>query len=257
VDLKKFEGDPDFVLSLARGLSVVEAFEDHRDGTTAGDISARTGLSRAAVRRLLITLEMLGYATHQGSVYKLTSRTLRLGYSFLSSHSLPALALPVLEELSARLHESCSLSILENDEIVYVARAATRRVISVGLSIGSRLPAFCTSMGRVLVGALPREDLRAYLEQVEMKPFTPKTIRNRKRLAQEVERVREQGYALVDEELELGLRSIAVPVSTRSGRVVAAMNSGVHASRIDADQLVRDFLPALREGSERLSYALG
>jgi IclR family transcriptional regulator, pca regulon regulatory protein len=257
MDFTQFEGDPDFVLSLARGLAVIEAFQDRPEGVTAADAAARTNLSRAAARRLLITLEMLGYASHNGPIYRLTSRTLRLGYSFLSSHSLPALALPILEEVSAELHESSSLSTLENDEIVYLARAATNRVMSVGLSIGSRLPAFCTSMGRVLLAALPKDELKAYLERLELKPLTPKTIRNKKRLLLEIDKVREQGYAVVDEELELGLRSMAVPVVARGGRVVAAMNTGVHASRVGVSQLVERMLPVLRDAARRLSYALG
>jgi IclR family pca regulon transcriptional regulator len=257
MDFKRFAGDPDFVLSLARGLSVIEAFQDRPEGVTAADVAARTNLSRAAARRLLITLEMLGYASHSGSIYRLTTRTLRLGYSFLSSHSLPTLALPILEELSAELHESTSLSVLEDGEILYLARAAANRVMSVALSIGSRLPAFCTSMGRVLLAALPKEELKTYLEKLELKPLTGKTIRNKKRLLVEIEKVRKQGYALVDEELELGLRSIAVPVVTRSGRVVAAMNTGVHASRVDARQLVTRMLPVLQDAARRLSYTLG
>ena len=134
-DLGGFEGNPDFVLSLARGLAVIEAFQDCPDGVTVGDVAARTGLSRASVRRLLITLQLLGYATHNGPIYRLGSRVLRLGFSFLSSHSLPALALPILEETSSAIHESSSMSVLEGDEIVYLARSATRRVMSVGLSI--------------------------------------------------------------------------------------------------------------------------
>src|SRR4051794_30535904 len=154
LQLEAFEGDPDFVLSLARGLTVIEAFQDRPDGVTVGDVAARTGLSRAAVRRLLITLELLGYASHNGPVYRLSSRALRLGFSFLSSSSLSVLALPILEEISAVIHESSSISVLEGDEIVYLARSATQRVMSVGLSVGSRLPAYCTSMGRVMLAAM-------------------------------------------------------------------------------------------------------
>jgi IclR family transcriptional regulator, pca regulon regulatory protein len=250
-------GNPDFVLSLARGLSVIEAFQTQTEGATVGDIAARTGLSRAAVRRLLITLELLGYASHNGPVYRLSSRVLRLGFSFLSSNSLSTLAAPILEEIAAALDESSSLSILEADEIVYVARSATRRVMSVGLSIGSRLPAYCTSMGRVLLAGLPPQELAAYLKRVQLKPLTPNTISNKRALTVELNRVREQGYALVDQELELGLRSLAVPVRTRAGKVVAAMNTGVHAARVRPDDLRKRMLPILREGAARLAIALG
>jgi IclR family pca regulon transcriptional regulator len=254
VKTETHEGNPDFVLSLARGLSVIEAFQDWPEGATVGDLAARTGLSRAAVRRLLITLELLGYATHGGSVYRLSSRILRLGFSFLSSNSLATLAGPILAEISATLHESSSLSTLEGNEIVYLARSATRRVMSVGLSIGSRLPAYCTSMGRVMLASLAPKELTAYLKG---RAFTPKTIVQKAALTVELDRVRRQGYAFVDEELEIGLRSLAVPVRTRSGRVVAAMNSGMHAARVRPKEMLTRFLPVLQQGAQRLGMALG
>jgi IclR family transcriptional regulator, pca regulon regulatory protein len=257
LNFEDLQGNPDFVLSLARGLAVIEAFQGRPDGVTVGDVAVRTGLSRAAVRRLLITLEMLGYATHNGPVYRLGSRVLRLGFSFLSSNSISALALPFLEEITAKINESSSLSTLEGDEIVYLARSATRRVMSVGLSIGSRLPAYCTSMGRVLLAAMSAEELTAYLQRVELKQLTPKTVTDRAALTAELERVRERGYALVDEELEIGLRSLAVPVRSRSRKVVAAMNTGVHAARVSIPEMIERFLPLLREGAERLAIALG
>jgi len=255
-DFSTFEGNPDFVLSLARGLAVIEAFEDHPEGVTVGDIAARTGLSRASVRRLLITLEMLGYASHAGPTYRLGSRALRLGFSFLSSTSLPALALPVLEEVTAIIRESSSLSALDGDEIVYLARSATRRVMSVGLSVGSRLPAYCTSMGRVLLAAMGDGELPAYLKRTTLRAYTPRTITAKRLLSVEIDRVRVQGYALVNEELELGLRSLAVPVRNRAGKVVAAMNTGVQASRVTPEEMVERFLPVLRKGAARLGLAL-
>lgn len=256
-DGAEFLGNPDFVLSLCRGLSVMEVFQDHRNGLTVGDIASRTGISRAAVRRLLITLELLGYATHDGSVYRLGSRVLRLGFSFLSSHTLPALAVPILEGISSAIHESSSLSVLEGDEIVYLARSATNRVMSVSLAVGSRLPAYCTSMGRVLLSALPDSELSVYLDRVVLGAHTSRTITEKPALASEIRKVREQGYSLVDEELELGLRSLAVPVVTRTGRVAAAMNTGVHASRVSIDQMMDRFLPVLKDGALSLGRALG
>ncbi len=248
-----FEGNPDFVLSLARGLKVIEAFQDRPDGATVGDIAERTGLSRAAVRRLLITLELLGYASHTGPVYRLSTRVLLLGFSFLSSNSLAALAPPLLEEISATLNESSSLSALAGDEIIYLARSATKRVMSVGLSIGSRLPAWCTSMGRVLLAGLPEEELAAFLDRAELKPLTPNSITEKAALAAEIERVRTHGYSLVDQELEIGLRSLAVPVRMPGGRVVAAINTGVHASRVQPEEMLSRFLPVLQEGADRLT----
>lgn len=257
MDLPIHEGNPDFVLSLARGLAVIEAFQDRPDGVTVGDVAQRTGLSRAAVRRLLITLELLGYANHAGPVYRLNSRALRLGFSFLSSNSLATLALPVLEEVTAAIRESSSMSILEGEEIVYVARSATKRVMSVGLSIGSRLPAYCTSMGRVLLAALTPAELKVYFSRATLTAHTPKTLVRRPDLAAEIGRVREQGFALVDEELEVGLRSLAVPVASRSGKVVAAINTGVQAARVPPEEMLERFLPVLLDAARSLGQALG
>jgi IclR family pca regulon transcriptional regulator len=252
----QFHGNPDFVLSLARGLAVIEAFQDQPDGATVADIARRTGWSRAAVRRLLITLQLLGYATHTGSVYRLGTRILRLGFAFLSSQPLATLAAPVLEDLSAKIHESCSVSVLEGDEIVYLARSATKRVMSVNLSIGSRLPAWCTSMGRVLLAALPDEAVASLLAGVALQALTPRTLIDKGELLAEIARVRQQGYALVDEELEVGLRALAVPIVTRSGRTVAAMNTGVHAARISRQELLERLLPELRKAAALLGQAL-
>jgi IclR family pca regulon transcriptional regulator len=234
----------------------MEAFEMRREGVTVGALATATGLSRAVVRRLLITLEQLGYATHQGTVYRLTSRVLRLGFSFLSSDSLATLAAPVLEEVSRALHESSSVSVLEGSEIVYVARSVIQRVMSVGLSIGSRLPAYCTSMGRVLLAGLPDAALNRYLESASFERHTPKTVVTRKELIAELAMVRKQGFALVDEELEIGLRSLAVPVSDRGGNVVAALNTGVHVSRVSIREMKSRLLPVLTEGADRLGQAL-
>ncbi|HVY91621.1 MAG TPA: IclR family transcriptional regulator C-terminal domain-containing protein [Bryobacteraceae bacterium] len=249
-------GDPDYVLSLARGLQVIEAFNDSPRGRTVSELAAATGLSRAAVRRLLITLQQLGYAEHDGTVHRLTTRILRLGFSYLSSTSLTSLAIPILEQLSARIHESCSVSVLDGDQIVYVARAASNRVMGVDLSVGSRLPAYCTSMGRVLLSAMAPADLRAFLKNASLKRITPKTLTSQSALFRAIDAAREHGYALVDEELEIGLRSIAVPVRAESGRIVAAMNTGVHAARITRGDLTGRILPELRAYAHRLGQML-
>lgn len=252
-----YAGNPDFVLSLARGLQVIEAFQRMTDALSVGEISVRTGLSRAAVRRLLITLELLGYASHEGPLYRLTPRILQLGFSYLSSSSLEALAFPLLQHLTQVLHESASLGVLEGDEMVYVARSATQRVMSIGLAVGSRLPAYCTSMGRVTLSALAPEDLAAFLRRARLDRLTPKTITDKSQLARIIERVRIDGYALVDGELEIGLRSIAVPVTSRSGRIVAAMNSGVHAARVTRQRMIAEFVPLLRRQAALLGSMLG
>jgi IclR family transcriptional regulator, pca regulon regulatory protein len=255
--MNNFEGNPDFVLSLARGLQVIEAFQGERAGLSVSEIADRTKLSRAAVRRLLLTLEMLGYAQRNGAVFHLSSRVLRLGFSFVTSNSLAAMALPVLDQLSAQIHESCSVSVLDGDSIVYIARSAPKRVMTIDLSVGSRLPAYCTSMGRVLLGSLAEDKLYHYLTSAHIEPLTPKTCTNLDDLLRIVEDVRNAGYALVDEELEAGLRSIAVPVTAESGKVVAAMNSGVSASRVSVEQMLGGVLPALKDHARLLSQLLG
>jgi IclR family transcriptional regulator, pca regulon regulatory protein len=252
-----YEGNPDFVLSLARGLKVIEAFEGNTGGLTAAEISRRTGLSRAAVRRLLMTLELLGYAESDGRVFRLKTRVMRLGFSYLSSNSLATLAQPILEHVIELVHESSSVGVMEDDQIVYVARASAKRVMSVNLSVGSRLPAFCTSMGRVLLSGLSDSDLSAYLERVELRPVTPKSITDKTLLRDIVRQVRAEGFALNDEELELGHRSIAVPVRTRKGTMVAGMNIGLHAARISVAEMVHRLLPILREHSQMLGQLLG
>jgi IclR family pca regulon transcriptional regulator len=255
--LSPLEGNPNFVLSLARGLKVIETFEGRTEGQSVADVARQTGFSRAAVRRLLMTLESLGYAESVGRVYRLKTRVLKLGFSYLSSTSLPTIAQPILERVTEILHESSSLSVLDGDEIVYVARSAAKRVMSVGLSVGSRLPAYCTSMGRVLLASLPPAELIAYLERVEVTPLTPKTTTDKEQLALIIERARVNGFALADEELELGLRSIAVPVRNRMNRVVAAMNIGVHASRVSSEEMIAKLLPVLQESAASFIPVLG
>jgi IclR family pca regulon transcriptional regulator len=255
--IARFEGNPDFVLSLARGLKVIEAFEGNTDGLSTAEISRYTGLSRAAVRRLLITLEFLGYAESDGRVYRLKARVMRLGFSYLSSNSLATVAQPILEHVIELVHESSSVGVLEDDQIVYVARASAKRVMSVGLSVGSRLPAFCTSMGRVLLSGLSDQELSAYLDRVKLTAVTPKTIVDKSLLADVIRQVRIEGFALNDEELELGHRSIAVPVKTRKGSMVAGMNIGLHAARVSVAEMIHRLLPILREHAVMLGQLLG
>ena len=198
--------------SLARGLTVLRAFSDSQPALSIAEAARITGLSRAATRRCLYTLQKLGYASGTTGVYALTPQVLTLGYAYLGSAPLVRVAQPILERVSERLHESCSLAVLDRDDILYVARAAARRIMSVGLTVGSRLPAYCTSMGRVLLAWMDEAELSARLNRLTIVRHTPHTIASRAALVAELKRVRTRGYALVDQELELGLRSIAVPV---------------------------------------------
>ncbi|MEO8483721.1 MAG: IclR family transcriptional regulator C-terminal domain-containing protein [Acidobacteriota bacterium] len=248
-------GDPDYMLSLARGLSVIRAFAEGRPHLTVADAARLTGMSRAAARRCLYTLSALGYATSIDGAYTLTPAVLALGYTYIGSTSLARVAQPVLERVSDQLHESFSLAVADGDDIVYLARAATRRILSIGLSVGSRLPAACTSMGRVLLAFGPEAARAAFLARVRLPRHTPYTIVDKAGLRAELERVRQQGFAIVDQELELGLRSLAVPVRRPDGAVVAAINVGVQAGRVEGAILERKFLPALREAAAEIGTA--
>ena len=247
---------PDFMTSLARGLAVLRGFSDARGPQTIAQLSSVTGIPRAAVRRCLHTLKELGYVDATLNNYTLRPKVLALGYAYLASTPLAVSSQPLLDQISATLHESTSLAVLEDDEVVYVARAATARVMSVALGAGSRLPAYCTSLGRVMLAHLPPAQLDAYLARVTLEPRTPRTIVAPKKLRAVLEQVRAQGYAINDEELELGLRSIAVPVRGASGKVLAALNCGAQAARVSVAQLERDFLPVMLRGAQELAVLL-
>lgn len=235
----------EFVQSLERGLSVIKAFSQDRPRMTLSEVARETGMTRAAARRFLITLESLGYVTTDGRLFSLRPSVLQLGYAYLSSFSLAEIAQEHLELLAERLHESCSASVLDEQDIVYVARASTNRIMTIGLSVGARLPAYCTSMGRVLLAHLSPRDLDAYLAHADLHARTERTITSPDRLRSELELVREHGWCMQDQELEDGVRSLAVPVRDADGRVVAAINVSAHASRVTMDELQQAFLPAL------------
>ena len=237
----------DFVQSLERGLAVIRAFDSEHRELALSEVARSTGLTRAAARRFLLTLVKLGYVNFSQGRFSLRPRVLELGYAYLSSLSLPEVALPHMEALVAEVNESCSISVLDDVDIVYVARVPTRRIMSITLAVGTRLPAFATSMGRVLLAGLPDDELAERLERIEIVRLTPHTVKGIDELRTILETVRRQGYAATDQELEEGLRSLAVPLRSSSGTVTAALNLSVHASRASIASLRRDFLPlALR-----------
>ncbi|MFF4126338.1 IclR family transcriptional regulator [Microbispora rosea] len=233
------------VQSLARGLAVIRAFDAASPELTLSEVARKTGLTRAAARRFLLTLADLGYVRTDGRLFALSPRVLELGYAYLSSLSLPEVALPHLERLAAEVHESASVSVLDDTDIVYVARVPTARIMRVTIAIGTRFPAYCTSMGRVLLAGLPPEDLDAYLARAALERLTPHTTTSPDALRAALDRVRAQGWAMVDQELEEGLRSIAAPIRDRGGRVMAAVNISSHASRTTVESARRDLLPPL------------
>src|SRR5215831_2371060 len=237
------ESSPNFVQSLARGLMVIEAMGRSDGPATLSELAVATGLSRAAVRRILITLGELGFVGATGRSFSLTPRVLGLGYSYLASLPLTHVVVPHMEQLSGEVHESCSVSVLDGADIVYVARVPTKRIMTVNLSVGTRLPAYPTSMGRVLLASLPPGQLAAYLASVKLEARTGRTVTDAVELGRIVAQVARQGWAMVDQELEDGVRSVAVPLRERTGRTIAAMNVSGHAARTTRARLVKEVLP--------------
>jgi IclR family pca regulon transcriptional regulator len=245
----------DFVQSLERGLAVIQSFDAEHPDLTLSEVAARTGLTRATARRLLLTLGQLGYVSSNGRRFSLTPRVLDLGYAYLSSLNVQQIAQPYLEALSDRVHESVSVTVLDGADIVYVARVPTKRIMTISLGLGSRLPAYCTSMGRVLLAELGPDELAAALPG-SLERHTEHTVTTSGELAVVLKQVRAQGWALVDQELEMGLRSVAAPLRDASGRAVAAMNVSTQVARTSVDQLHEDVVPDLVATAGRISEAL-
>ena len=239
--------DGSFVQSLERGLAVIRAFDAEHRQMTLSEVARATGLSRASARRFLLTLERLGYVSVDGGRFALRPRVLELGFSYLSTLSLTDVAQPHMERFVASVNESSSIAVLDDLDIVYVVRVPTRRIMSIVIAVGTRLPAWATSMGRVLLAALSDEQLDEHLARTPIQAFTSHTVRSGADLRDAIERVRADGWALVDQELELGVRSTAVPIHASDGGVTSAINVSVHAARTSVDELQSTFLPLLRE----------
>lgn len=245
-----------FVQSLARGLAVIRAFGPKHGTMTLSEVAVRAEITRAGARRILLTLQQLGYVACDARRFRLTPKILDLGFSFLSSLDIWGFAEPIMERVVDAVHESCSASVLDGDDIVYVMRVATRRIMSINLRIGTRLPAYATSMGRVLLAALSEAELEDYLARTTRPALTSQTRASSEQLLAVVAEARRNGWSLVDGELEDGLRSIAVPLTNSHGRVVAALNVSAHAARVTAEQLVSDILPHLKEAQRQINSAL-
>lgn len=233
----------EFVQSLERGLAVIRAFGADRPSLTLSEVAKATGLSRAAARRFLHTLVDLGYVSSDGRDFTLRPQVLELGYAYLSSLSLPQVAQPHLRKLATEVGESASVAVLDGQDIVYVARIATYRIMSAAIVVGTRFPAYATSMGRAIVGAGPLDQQEAFLSKVRLRQLTAHTVTSIDELRASLEQVRSQGWALVDQELEEGLRSLAAPVRNPSGEVVAAVNISAPVRRGRLEDIVRDLLP--------------
>ncbi|MDF3608222.1 IclR family transcriptional regulator C-terminal domain-containing protein [Paracoccus sp. DMF-8] len=246
----------DFIASLGKGLAVIEAFRAEKPRLSISDVSEATGLDRATARRCLLTLHHLGYAEYDGKFFTLTPRVLRLGMGALAAMPLAQLVQPWLDQLSEQIGQSSSVSILDGAEIVYLARAAQRRVMSIGLMPGSRLPAHCTSMGRVLLAAMSDPAARAIVEGSDLTPRTAHSLTSPEEIMERVQRAWADGYAVIDQEIELGLRSIAVPILNAHGKVVAALNTGVAVVQASADDLVSLYLAPLLKVQDGLRRVL-
>ena len=245
------------VQSLERGLAVLQVFSRENPAPTLSEVARLAGTTRATARRILLTLERLGHVRSDGRRFSLTPRVLSLGWSYLSSLNLWEIAQPLMEDLVEQTGESCSAATLDLPDVVYVARVPTRRIMSITLGVGTRLPAHATSMGRVLLAALDREELDAFLASDALEALTERTITDPAALREVIGEVRAQGWALVDQELELGLRSVAAPIQDGEGRTVAAMNVSAAASRVPLSKLREEILPHLLSTADAVSTALG
>jgi IclR family pca regulon transcriptional regulator len=244
------------VQSLSRGLAIIRAFDRAHASMTLSEVAARTGLARAVARRFLHTLAQEGYVAAEGRHFRLTPRVLDLGFAYLTSLDFWAAAQQVMQEVVARTDEPCAAAVLDGAEIIHVARVAARQMLQVGLHVGSRLPAFCTAMGRVLLAGLGPRELDAFFAQAELRPCTARTVTDPAALRRLLREAETQGYALVDEELELGLRSLAVPIRRRDGTLLAALDISAHASRRNAAEMLGCALPVLRAAAERMAGGL-
>jgi IclR family transcriptional regulator, pca regulon regulatory protein len=250
------ERGSEHVQSLERGLAVFSAFSREQPTMTLSEVARSAGLTPATARRLLFTLCALGYASNDGKRFALTPKVLDIGYAYLSSLDLAGIAQTEMEALVERTHESCSAAVLDGSEIVYVVRVPTKRIMAISLGLGSRLPAHAASMGRVLLADLSPDDLDEHLARTELEPLTARTITDEDELRAELDKVRRQGWSLVDQELEEGIRSIAAPLRDRHGRAVAALNVSSHAGRVKLATLRDEFLPDLLDTAKRISDRL-
>lgn len=245
-------GDPNFMTSLARGLAVIRAFSADERGMTVLRISQKIGLPRTAVRRCLHTLQCLGYVESEGSVFSLRPRILSLGHMYLASTPLSVTAQPLLERVARELKETTSLAVFDEGEVLFIGHSSQVQLVSVSFAVGSRLPAHCTANGHVLLGGLSRPALNAYFAEAHLKRMTPKTVTTRKELLQRIEKARADGYGLVDQEYNMAVRSIAVPVLGIDGNVIASLSVSAPAERFSVTQLRNAFLRPLTEAAAEL-----
>lgn len=249
--------NPEVIDSVAKALSLLQVFSQSNPTLTISKAAELAGLSRPTARRILLTLVSLGFAELRDKDFSLTPRVLRLGFGYLAALPYWETAQPHLRSLAEDFGESCSMATLDGEEIVYLARIPANRSMAISLSTGSRLPAYATSLGKVMLASLSEADLDVYLSKVELKALTPTTITNAPQLRDELEKVRARGFAVVDGEREVGVRSAAAPIRARNGNVVAAINVSANGLRVGHDELVNDYIPKLLRTAAAISSDLG
>lgn len=248
--------DKDYVTSLARGLAVIRCFDKDHCKLTLTEVAGRTDLARATARRFLHTLHALGYVETDGKLFWLSARVLNLGFAYLNSQPLVELIQPYIKEVSERTGESCSVSVLDLPDVVYIARSLTQQIMSVSLNIGSRLPALCTSMGRVLMASLPDEEILKFIKSQKIKSFTDHTLMDYSSILNEILAARSQGFSLVNEELEIGLSSVSVPIINKQGKAIAAINISSQPQKMHRKRLKEELLPSLQQAASKISKVL-
>jgi IclR family pca regulon transcriptional regulator len=251
-----FEASRDYVQSLARGLAVLQAFNAHYQQMNLSQVATRVGLTRAAARRLLLTLQHLGYIRAEGRLFFLSPKVLELGYSYLDTLNLTDITQPLVEEVSRQLNESCSLAVLDHHNIVYVVRVPVRRIMTVSLGVGASLPAYCASLGRVLLSQLSESELKTWLTECKLLKLTPHTLHTKEKIRGAIEHARKQGYAYVEQELEMGLCSLAVPICNAQGRIIAALNVSTTYRPDVAHYAKQKLLPALLKAAKSIEKSI-
>ncbi|CAN7700396.1 IclR family transcriptional regulator C-terminal domain-containing protein [Variovorax sp. OV084] len=251
-ELDAYEGDPNFMTSFARGLAVIRAFDESHSRLTVAQASERSGLPRSAARRCLYTLQCLGYVGVDGSSFYLKPRIVTLGHTYLLAVPLTATAQPILDRLAREVQETCTLAVLDGEDILFVGHSSRVPMVSVNIAVGSRLPAYCTANGQVLLGTLPAAELDAYLTDVRLVRLTPSTLTTRKQLLARIQQVREVGYSIVDQEFDEKVRSVAVAIRS-GGKVVASMSVAVPSDRVSLREIKSRFLPLLRAAASEFA----
>ena len=245
--------NPEFIQSFAKGLLLIEAFAGKNTSLNISEAAKLTNMTRAAARRYLLTLLDLGYVTQIGNDFRLTPKVLRLSETYIASNPLAIDSQRILDELSKEFNESTSIGVLDGSEVVFIARSTSKRILTIELGVGAKLPAYCSSMGRVILANMPQDEMIDYISEFSLEPLTKFTINKKNQLINEIQKVKSQGYSLSDQEIEIGLRSLSVPIINKSGKCVAALAVSSQTARMSKEDMIQSFLPKLIDTSKKLS----